>query len=381
MLVLGLIAVYFSVAQDDSWGVDNPDFSPSAAVGRLSKYLSQNDFETLFPYRYGSDAWKRQAKQNSPSAYWLTDIDAEKEYYSYDNFVKAIEFLADIKVKIDWRTEANGDLVNYAPRTSVYRKSTGLSIVASEHGDFNADWNLNKRIFSKIVDLGSFLAEGDENDRKREVAALLANFAHETGGHMRIDPSGASTTNPDDELWWGLYWKEEVGYISHDSIGYVDESSVEFPPVPGKSYHGRGPIQLSYNYNYGRESVIFYQDRDVLLNNPELVADDGMLGFMTGLAFWMTPDGGKPSCHDVMVGAWKPNVYDVEAGRTSAGFGMTILIINGGLEGDCDRSDARVNDRIVQYERIALYNRAELTDKQLDTKGMKGSNWKMVADA
>lgn len=35
------------------------------------------------------------------------------------------------------------------------------------------------------------------------------------------------------------------------AIGYVDAGSTDYPPVEGRSYYGRGVIQLSWNYNYG----------------------------------------------------------------------------------------------------------------------------------
>ncbi|GBG69185.1 hypothetical protein CBR_g3884 [Chara braunii] len=39
----------------------------------------------------------------------------------------------------------------------------------------------------------------------------------------------------------------------------------------------------------------------------------------------------QPSCHDVISGKWTPSAADVAGGR-SAGFGVTTLIINGGVE-------------------------------------------------
>jgi hypothetical protein len=57
------------------------------------------------------------------------------------------------------------------------------------------------------------------------------------------------------------------------------------------------------------------------------------------------------------------------------------MVINGGLEGNCDRTDGRVDDRINQYERILAYNGGKiLENEKLDTKGMNGSNWVMEAD-
>ncbi len=105
-------------------------------------------------------------------------------------------------------------------------------------------------------------------------------------------------------------------------------------------------MQLSWNYNYAQAGSALGLD---LLNDPDLVTQDGGLAFRTALWFWMTPQGAKPSCHDVMSGAWQPSGAVSAAGRTP-GFGMTINIINGGLE--CHQpTDGRVQDRVAFFER------------------------------
>ena len=93
---------------------------------------------------------------------------------------------------------------------------------------------------------------------------------------------------------------EEIDGPSKD---YCDESNTRYPCVPGKGYYGRGPIQLSWNYNYGPagESIGFNG-----LNNPETVANDAVVSFKTALWFWMN------------------NVHSV----VSQGFGATIRAIN-----------------------------------------------------
>ena len=103
-------------------------------------------------------------------------------------------------------------------------------------------------------------------------------------------------------------------------------------------------MQLSWNYNYGAAGQALNYD---LLTNPDLVKSDGVVSFSTALWFWMTPQPPKPSCHDVMSGRWQPTSEDRNRGRV-AGFGMTINIINGGLE--CGRStDDRVERRVRFY--------------------------------
>ncbi|KAJ1399039.1 Lysozyme-like domain superfamily [Sesbania bispinosa] len=123
-------------------------------------------------------------------------------------------------------------------------------------------------------------------------------------------------------------------------------SSAEFPCAPGKQYYGRGPIQISWNYNYGQCGRAIGVD---LLNNPDLVATDPVISFKTAIWFWMTPQSPKPSCHDVITGRWNPSSADRAAGRLP-GYGTVTNIINGGLE--CGRGqDSRVQDRIGFYKR------------------------------
>jgi LysM repeat protein len=120
----------------------------------------------------------------------------------------------------------------------------------------------------------SFCNEGSDEQCRREAAAFLANIAHETGDLRAIVEE--NTAN------WPHYC--QVG---------------TYPCAPGKTYHGRGPIQLSWNYNYAACGEALGID---LLNNPDLVATDSAISFATALWFWMTPQPPKPSCHNAISG-------------------------------------------------------------------------------
>ncbi|KAB1207071.1 Acidic endochitinase Q [Morella rubra] len=52
-----------------------------------------------------------------------------------------------------------------------------------------------------------------------------------------------------------------------------------------------------------------------LLTNPDLGATDATISFKTAIWFWMTPQGNKPSSHDVIIGKWTPSAEGIEAGR------------------------------------------------------------------
>jgi len=167
-----------------------------------------------------------------------------------------------------------------------------------------------------------FLTEGDEKTRKRELAAFLASIAYETGGGW----SGA----PDGYCRWGLYFKDERS-VNIEERQYIDSSKVNYPAYPGVSYYGRGPMQISWNYNYGQFSEAWFGNKDSLLRHPVLLSTDALVSFASAIWFWMTPQFPKPSCHDIMVGNWKPNEMDSTKGRLP-GFGAVVNVINGGVE-------------------------------------------------
>ena len=159
--------------------------------------------------------------------------------------------------------------------------------------------------------------------------------------------TGGWADAPGGPYAWGLYFKEEVGCEGGGCTGYCDPNNAQYPCAPGKTYHGRGPIQLSWNYNYGPAGEAIGEP---LLAQPELVTSDGAIAFRTGLWFWMTAQAPKPSAHDVMAGVWQPSADDLAKGR-APGFGMTINIINGGLECGQPTHD-KVKDRVGFYQRF-----------------------------
>ncbi|NSL90137.1 hypothetical protein ECE50_025100 [Chitinophaga sp. Mgbs1] len=224
-------------------------------------------------------------------------------------------------------------------------KTTGVSAVIRNDAGFNDPTWSNNAIITQNMDYATFANEGDLAARKRELVAFLANISQETTGGWPTAPGG--------QYSWGLYFREEQGYEGTSNVGYRDETNTLYPPAPGKSYHGRGPIQLSYNYNYGQASELLFGDKNVLLANPEKVIQDGVIAFQTGLWFWMTPQYPKPSCHDVMIpGKWTPTAAQL-AGNLKPGFGATVNIINGGVECGGAQENTKVLSRIAHFQRYA----------------------------
>lgn len=149
-----------------------------------------------------------------------------------------------------------------------------------------------------------FLDEGCLEQRLRELAAFSAHVQQETAG---------------------LVYVEEID----QSSSYCDPTKTAYPCAPYQKYFGRGPLQLSWNFNYGPCGEAIGLD---LLTRPFLVSFDPVVAFKASLWFWMTPGvGGIPSIHDVIIGKHKLTAADKAANRTD-GFGYTIDIINGGIE-------------------------------------------------
>ncbi|MCF6405105.1 T9SS type A sorting domain-containing protein [Chitinophaga filiformis] len=292
----------------------------------FSDVLAASEWNTLFPHRYNPD---------DRSGSGIPPTTAEKDFYSYANFAEAVRRMSNIKIIVERRCGTN------AYRLTRVDKTTGASIVFRTDVDFNISTN---NILTETVDYASFAGEGDLAARKRELCAFLANISQETTGGWPTAPGG--------QYAWGLYFREEQGFENTNNIGYVINDAT-YPAAPGKSYHGRGPIQLSYNYNYGQASEFIFGDKNVLLANPEKVIQDGVIAFETGIWFWMTQQYPKPSCHDVMIpGKWTPTAEQTALGLRP-GFGATVNIINGGIECGSGTENTKVLSRIGHYQRYA----------------------------
>ncbi|OEL37254.1 Endochitinase A [Dichanthelium oligosanthes] len=144
-----------------------------------------------------------------------------------------------------------------------------------------------------------FAHGGSGDDGKREIAAFFAHATHETGHFCYI-----SEINKDNT--------------------YCDPSYTQWPCAADKKYYGRGPLQISWNYNYGPAGQSINFDG---LGNPDVVAQDPVIAFKTALWYWMN------NVHQVM----------------PQGFGATIRAINGALE--CNGNNpAQMNARVGYYQ-------------------------------
>ena len=185
-----------------------------------------------------------------------------------------------------------------------------------------------------------FLSGNDTVLMKRELCAFLANVAKETSGGWDDAPGGYYK--------WGLFHREELN-CEKGCPQYTDTTKKKYPPVANQSYHGRGPLQISWNYNYGQFSEAYFNNKEILLNDPSLVIKDAVVCFASAIWFWTTTQYPKPSCHDIMTNNWQPNQKDLDAGRFP-GFGAVINVINGGIEcGTKTSADTRYRYNYYKY--------------------------------
>jgi hypothetical protein len=296
--VLGFVIVLLMVSVSCGNTGNNSGHASATPAISFGSFLSEKQFNELFPIR--------------------------DKFYTYAAFIKAVDDLGSIKVKVSRRAVSVYQLI----RTD---KKTGKSSIIRQDPDWNENWAKQKPDSTYTIDYGTFCTEKDAATNKKELAAFFANAAHET----RHGQDGAYND--------GLMFIHEVD----TTPTYIAENDA-YPPVPGKKYYGRGPLQLSYNGNYGYASDCIYGNAKILLNNPDLLQTDAVAAFKAAIYFWMTPQTNKPSAHDVMVGKWRPNATDKAKGRTP-GFGMTINIINGAVE--CNQGDTMqpMTNRIGYY--------------------------------
>ena len=152
----------------------------------------------------------------------------------------------------------------------------------------------------------AFATTGSATTQRQEAAAFLANVDHETGGLVyirEIDQSG--------------------NYCASESYGC---------PAGTYQYYGRGPLQISWNFNYYAAGNALGID---LLDNPDQVATNAAISWQTALWYWFTGTGnGGVTSHNAMV--------------NGNGFGATIRAIN---DIECNGGNTgEMQDRVNDYE-------------------------------
>ncbi|CAJ0579282.1 unnamed protein product, partial [Mesorhabditis spiculigera] len=142
-------------------------------------------------------------------------------------------------------------------------------------------------------------------------------------------------------------------------------------------YFGRGPLQLSWNYNYGQfqQFLLSKKIRVDILENPNLVITkiDPPLAMMASLWFYMTPQPPKPAMHDIVIGSWRPSSKNRRAGFTGPVFGPTSLVINNECGGEDTEEPGGPGEsrRIKAFKWFCKYfNVTAGPERSLSCKGM-----------
>jgi hypothetical protein len=224
-----------------------------------------------------------------------------------------------------WITIAGADSAARIYEFEVYGSSAGGTVptntpvpatgFAVSEAQFNA-WFPNRNGLYTYANFltargaySGFAGSSDATANKREAAAFFAHVAHETNY---------------------LFYVHEQNY----PVGHYCGGNAAYGCAAGADYHGRGPLQLSWNYNYKMAATgQYYQNGSTwvtvmtpsvgydIWSNPDIVATNGIVTWKTALWYWM--NHGKD---------WDPAQPTVHEDFINIGFGETTRDINGGLE-------------------------------------------------
>lgn len=206
-------------------------------------------------------------------------------------------------------------------------------------------------------------ASGTVNEQKKEVAALFAMSVQEVGGkplfnggdinfpgltNTLLDGFSEPTWDDTPAFKWGLYKSCE------DHSGRSTSYDIDYPGLKENQLYfaGSGMLQLTYPANFARFSEYYFGDKEVLLDNSDLVRTDGDLAMGSAIFYWMSQADSRPSPHCCFTG--KPtNDKDQECFKRitgkgyKQGFAMAICAVNG-IE--CNKpADYRVGTRVNGY--------------------------------
>ena len=186
-----------------------------------------------------------------------------------------------------------------------------------------------------------------ELQRRQELSAFFGNLMHESASFSAAREFAFCRNNISRS---GVVYCKPTGYnggpFNHPYCTpgngcfcstQVPESSISEYVEASKLFIGRGPMQLSHNYNYVDAGAALGVD---LCANPDLVATNEEYAWKTAIWFWMTRGGRSVrTCHDSVI--------------MNQDFGGTLDTINGGLE-----CPAAASHRESVVKRMDLYCKA-----------------------
>ena len=197
---------------------------------------------------------------------------------------------------------------------------------------FNNDKVPSNELFTydKFIDacnkFPAFGKDSNGNYSAIEIAAFLANAAHETGNFCFGNEQAAMNDEKVKKHYDGECTKDKELWNDHKCYHY-DYNDGDYVDGKKQHYYGRGALQLSWCYNYflhsrylegaGISNDIFKEPDSIL--DP---APDNNLAWATAISFWMNNKGSKTD----------GTTYTCHTAIQDNNFSATIKIINGKLE-------------------------------------------------
>lgn len=276
---------------------------------------------------------------------------------------------------------------------------------------------INHELSSEFM--STFLANENDYDNMREIAAFFANVGQETNGGVVLQSGFFKTVEkPASGIFYAMSAVSE-GQCHLDAqrgqpnsgcnYDHGNKKDLLIRPYPGAQYYGRGPKQLSYPenyYNYGHYTFDengHYLDENgqvAIYVNPDILVEDPVRGWQSAFAFMVKQDDSvttfkKPSMTQSLHKDTLEAVIGNETKYGSPGFGHAINVINGGIECKTDEVLYQQLNRINNYlellirfgvpiDRVTVkmsdgsyYNPSELTQQALIDR-VYPSSWSLT---
>lgn len=203
---------------------------------------------------------------------------------------------------------------------------------------------LNERYDEKIFKMGTL------QQQKQEIAAFIGHTTHESAQYTSprenlvcarpTEYEGGTYCKPckNENFDWDNYYCEisavangrkyeeycdKIVTPPHGCVcgptNEIDSENLKGLINPNAVFFGRGALQISWNANYVKASMVLTGLVDTLCVQPDLVATEPEYAWGTALWFWLfkKQEGEETTCH-------------IQALEGS--FGGTLDVINGGLE-------------------------------------------------
>lgn len=297
-------------------------------------------------------------------------IQSVKTLYTYENFAKTTPYFRGFLAGD--RTNAKRELAAFL--ANVQQETTGLCFASETPFDILEKLSTKEEFKSiKNQQLCSWFTSAEDI---KNLAALGITLPY------TCTDTNISVTTRNKLIDYAFEIKRPKGkYCQWQAKPDKEQECLK----SNRYYYGRGPIQLSYPYNYiafgetdfvHRHGYNLYTDPGLVTSQEANQESRSSLLWGSALWFWMTPQPPKPSAHAVMTNQWQPNAADIKNNR-KPGFGSVINIINGGLECGAQRGadkDVKAQNRINAYKRILKIIGAPADDNAIYPLDCKNSN-------